>query len=215
MPCSILNEPAYTIRTTEILSISIARGAITPILTFALIMFSAITFVASAILLCSLSSLSKARITRIPRSLSRMIPFCLSIYPSEIRQSGSILLPIKTTTTKTIGTRTKTIDESSTSFLKERKTPPMNRTGTETMLLESIEAIQLSVSVSWVERVTRAAVPSSFISLKVMVLTLAKTTRRRSQQKPEVTSALYFLPISTVTSPKTATTSIYRQYFLI
>ncbi len=107
------------------------------------------------------------------------------------------------------------MEESSTSFLKERKTPPRNSTGTEIMLVESMEAIQLRVSVSWVERVTSAAVPSSLISPKVMVFTLTKTALRRSQQKPAVTSELNFLPTSTVISPKTATINMYKQYFFI
>ena len=77
---------------------------------------------------------------------------------------------------------------------------------------DSSAAIQLTVSTSWEQRVTSAAVPSSPNSSKLIWLTLRNTAARRSAQKDATTSLEIFDPKSTVPSPASATAAMMAQH---
>ena len=77
---------------------------------------------------------------------------------------------------------------------------------------DSSAAIQLTVSTSWEQRVTSAAVPSSPNSSKLIWLTLRNTAARRSAQKDATTSLEILDPKSTVPSPTSATAAMMAQH---
>ena len=80
--------PAQRITTVARLSKNMQTGLMSPARTLARMMLSAITRVAASVFFCSVSSRLKARTTRIPVSRLRTSAFCLSMYSSEIFQSG-------------------------------------------------------------------------------------------------------------------------------
>ena len=77
-PFSMRQPPIHTISTAAIFISAMVSGETSPMLTFAWMMLSAMTCVASSMRLCSRGSLLKARITRMPCRRSRTMSFCLS-----------------------------------------------------------------------------------------------------------------------------------------
>ena len=110
------------------------------------------------------------------------------------------------------GTKASMVSDSATSLRRDSTTPPTNSTGMVTTVPDSSAAIQLTTCTSWEQRVTRAAVPSSPNSSKLIWLTLRNTAARTSAQKDATTSLEIFAPRITVPSPTSATAAMMAQH---
>ena len=107
------------------------------------------------------------------------------------------------------------VSDNATSLRSDSATPPKNSMGMVITVPDSSAAIQLTVSTSWVHRVTRASVPSSPNSSKLIWLTLRNTALLTSAQKDATMSLEIFAPRITVPSPTSATAAIMAQHLTI
>ena len=209
---SIRQPPKYTISTAAMFSRKVASGEMAPMATLPRMKLLAMIRVASDTRSCSRFSELNARMTRMPRRRSRMISFCRSTNLSDTSQMPSIFFPMKITIARITGTKASMVSDSAASFRRDSTTPPKNSTGIMMTVPDSSAAIQLTVSTSWEQRVTSAAVPSSPNSSKLIWLTLRNTAARRSAQKDATTSLEIFDPKSTVPNPTRATAAMMAQH---
>ena len=148
LPVSMRQPPSHKIATPARFTSSTAAGLRRPICTLALMMFSAMTWVASAIFCCRLASLLNARMTRMPCSRSRMTSFWISMYLSEVSCRGPMRLLMGRTIRKIAGTNSSRIRLIVTSLRSARMTPPKNSTGIVMRLPEIIDATHETVPMS-------------------------------------------------------------------
>ena len=87
----------------------------------------------------------------------------MSMYLSLFTQSGSVFLDTKTNTTTRIGTLINMISASDQSLIKAKTVPPINITGTVTILLIAVLAIIVTIHISSVDLVSNEDCPILFI----------------------------------------------------
>ena len=138
----------------------------------------------------SCSVRTKARITRIPDSVSRMTWLIRSIFTWTARKSGIARVITSPITSAMSGITTSRRPDSGTSVRRAMMMPPMIRIGAEIMIVRDIRTTVWTWRTSLVLRVISEAGPKWLTSTWLNVSTLLKIALRTSRPKPIAMRAL-------------------------